>query len=161
MTEMTSFFAGSGIRIALTALIILSAVTILLLIRSLRHWNGKTDDMIHTMKSMDDRMDGIETGLDSLKVSAERINSRLEEARSEMAALEEKTRLLLEFRQSSLTETEAPLLPEKEIPPEPKDPDSGEAASLLKQTEELEKEVEALKQEKQRLKDEINARIRD
>lgn len=161
MTEMTTFFAGSGIRIALTALVILSAVVILLLIRSIRNWNKRTDDMIHTMKSMDDRMDGIETGLVYLKVSAEKIDTRLEEARAKMAVLEEKARMLPEFRQASPADAKTPLLPEEELPPKPEDIGPGEAASLLKQTKELEQEVEALKREKQRLKDEINARIRD
>ena len=162
MSNAMTAFSGSGIRFLLTALIIVAAaVVILLLMRSFRNWYWKTDEIIDTMKSMDDRIGGIEDGLDSLKISAEKINTRLEEARAEMASLEEKTRLLLEFRQASLTETEAPLLPEEEIPAEPADLGSDEAASLLKQTEDLEKEVEALKQEKQRLKDEINARIRD
>lgn len=161
MTGMTTFFAGSGTRIILTVLVVLSAAMILLLIRSLRHWHGKTDDIMDTMKTMDDRMDGIETGLDSLKISAEKINARLEEAQAEMAALEEKTRLLLDYHQQALAETPVPLLTEEEIPPETPDPVAAEAASLMKQTEELEKEVEALKREKQQLKDEINARIRD
>ena len=78
MNEATTLLAGSGPRILLTAVVIGAAIAvILLLMRSFRHWYGKTDEIIDSVRSMDERMETIESGLDSLKISTDRLGAQI------------------------------------------------------------------------------------
>lgn len=161
MNDLNTLLSGTGFRLLLTAVILIIAVVILtLLLRGFRNWYWKTDEIIDSMKTMDKRMDNIESGLEGLKDTAERMDVQLQESRLEMTALQENARLLLEERRTALPDPEGPLLREKEAAAA-LDAASARAGEIRQQTADLEKEVAELKRQKQQLQDEINARIRD
>ncbi|GEM_PF-2541786 len=173
----------TAIKIIVTLLIAAAAgVAVWLLLRSIRLWYWRTDEITGSIREMGNKIDNLETGLDNVKISTEKLVSETREVNARLESFDAKLRQLKEtgYRQiEGSTEglddilREKPVLPEGDIPdereavsdsenaPEVGESISGEEKEVKRQVENLEQELENLKKEKERLKAEINARIRD
>lgn len=180
------------IKIAATVMIVAAAgVVIWLLLRSIRLWYWRTDEITGTIKEMGNKIDSLEKGLDNVKVSTEKLVSETREVNAKLEFFDAELRRLGEYGQrqefrkcqieggkdySDAGEYDGnPGLEERGIINRNSDGEnkvnkdtrkdgagmSGEEIPVMSQVEELEKELESLKKEKEKLKAEINARIRD
>lgn len=147
------------VKIAVTVLIIAAvAVIIGLLLRSTRLWYWKTDKIIDSIDEMGNRIDSIEKGMDSIKISTERLIEESKLTNEALFAIQERTLMMLEAKEEDAAEEAAALI-EEISPAEPLETEVGE--EIKEQVEDLERSLQELKKQKEQLEADINARIRD
>lgn len=147
------------VKIAVTVLIIAAvAVIIGLLLRSTRLWYWKTDKIIDSIDEMGNRIDSIEKGMDSIKISTERLIEESRLTNEALFAIQERTLMMLEAKEEDAAEEAAALI-EEISSAEPLETEVGE--EIKEQVEDLERSLQELKKQKEQLEADINARIRD
>ncbi|MBE6020237.1 MAG: hypothetical protein IJC41_05025 [Firmicutes bacterium] len=147
------------VKIAVTVLIIAAvAVIIGLLLRSTRLWYWKTDKMIDSIDEMGNRIDSIEKGMDSIKISTERLIEESRLTNEALFAIQERTLMMLEAKEEEAAKEAAALI-EEISSAEPIEAETGE--EIKEQVEDLERSLQELKKQKEQLEADINARIRD
>lgn len=147
------------VKIAVTVLIIAAvAVIIGLLLRSTRLWYWKTDKIIDSIDEMGNRIDSIEKGMDSIKISTERLIEESKLTNEALFAIQERTLMMLEAKEEDAAEEAAALI-EEISSAEPLETEVGE--EIKEQVEDLERSLQELKKQKEQLEADINARIRD
>lgn len=148
------------IKIAVTVLIIAAvAVIIGLLLRNTRLWYWKTDKIIDSIDEMGNRIDGIEKGMDSIKISTERLIEENRITNEALLALKEQALMIQE--NSSKNEILELDMGAAEDLPDTLCEDSDTGTELKEQVNDLERSLRELKKQKEQLEADINARIRD
>lgn len=148
------------IKIAVTVLIIAAvAVIIGLLLRNTRLWYWKTDKIIDSIDEMGNRIDGIEKGMDSIKISTERLIEENRITNEALLALKEQALMIQE--NSSKNEILELDMGAAEDLSDTLCEDSDAGTELKEQVDDLERSLRELKKQKEQLEADINARIRD
>lgn len=144
-----------AVKLTVTVFVIAAVLVIIwLLLRNIRLWYWKTDKIIGSMDEMGERMDSLEKGMDSIKISTGKLMEENRITNGALLMLQGKALVALESGEEAADQASL-------FSGESEEAEGMETPAVGEQVKDLEKALQELRKQKEQLEADINAKIRD